>query len=90
LFRDCSLSKGIALICYSNAAFADANSDKTFAILQEMASSGKPANLLYKNKSRGQLYVKQCVVDQPNTQDRVITETPGKGRRGARVRVSSM
>ncbi len=50
-----------------------------------MASSGKPANLLYKNKSRGQLYVKQCVVDQPNTQDRVITETPGKGRR-TRVR----
>ena len=67
-----------------------ANSDKILAILQEMASSGKPANLLYKNKSRGQLYVKQCVVDQPNTQDRVITETPGKGRKGTRVRVSSM
>ncbi len=57
-----------------------ANRDKRLWIPQEMASSGKPANLLYKNKSRGQLYVKQCVVDQPNTQDRVITETPGKDK----------
>lgn len=45
---------------------------------QDMASSGQPANLIYKNKSRGQLYVKQCVVNQPGTQDKVvITPTAG-------------
>ncbi len=42
------------------------------------------------DKSQGQLYVKQCVEDHLNTQDSVITETPGKVRRGTGVRVSSM
>lgn len=43
-----------------------------------MATSGRSVSLLYKNKTRGQLYVKQCVVDPPSGDDSVlITQTPG-------------
>jgi hypothetical protein len=38
-----------------------------------MAASGRSVNLVYKGKNRGQLYVKQCLVDQPSFQDRVAS-----------------
>ena len=36
-----------------------------------MAGSGRSESLVYKGKNRGQLFVKQCLVDQPSFQDRV-------------------